>query len=231
MSLVLALIAASLAAPASSSLPDCDPARARVSASAATQGGIVLLEFDGGANAPAATWRGRTAPLLARRAGRTLARAHRHRPGAAARPRSRVAAWSRRTLRRLPVRHRRDVSRRAPPRASGLRRPEPGERGTCGPGDRPPHRPLPDGDARRASGRAPSGPRSRESSRRRASAAAACSTTSHAHPTPAWTWAPPRERPFTPCSAGAWCWTRASSSQGERWSWTTGSASSACTPI
>jgi len=48
-----------LAPPAASPLPDCDPARARLSAPAARQGGVVLLEVDAADGEPAATWQGK----------------------------------------------------------------------------------------------------------------------------------------------------------------------------
>jgi murein DD-endopeptidase MepM/ murein hydrolase activator NlpD len=50
-------------APAAAPLPDCDPARARVSPAAPTQGGIVLLEVDATDETPAATWRGKAVPF------------------------------------------------------------------------------------------------------------------------------------------------------------------------
>jgi murein DD-endopeptidase MepM/ murein hydrolase activator NlpD len=61
MSAALALAALALAAPAASPLPDCDPARARVSTAAPIQGGIVLLEVaaEAAADKPAATWQGK----------------------------------------------------------------------------------------------------------------------------------------------------------------------------
>src|SRR5687767_1922579 len=52
---VAALSLASSAAP----LRDCDPARARVSPSMPTQGGIVRLEVDAAPRTPSATWRGK----------------------------------------------------------------------------------------------------------------------------------------------------------------------------
>jgi hypothetical protein len=61
MNLALALVAFARAAPGPSAPPECAGARARVSPSAAPQGGVVLLEMDTEAAAapPAATWQGK----------------------------------------------------------------------------------------------------------------------------------------------------------------------------
>ena len=58
---ILPLVAFALAAPAPSVPPDCDHARARVSASAPPQGGVVLLELetDPASSEPSATWQGK----------------------------------------------------------------------------------------------------------------------------------------------------------------------------
>jgi murein DD-endopeptidase MepM/ murein hydrolase activator NlpD len=58
MPFFLAVVAFSLA-PAAAPLRDCDPARARVSPAAPTQGGIAVLEVDPTPETPAATWRGK----------------------------------------------------------------------------------------------------------------------------------------------------------------------------
>ena len=61
MNLALALVAFALAAPAPSAPTECDGARARVSPSAPSQGGVVVLELntEAAAASPAATWQGK----------------------------------------------------------------------------------------------------------------------------------------------------------------------------
>jgi murein DD-endopeptidase MepM/ murein hydrolase activator NlpD len=59
MSIGPVLVALAIAGPAASPLPDCDPARARVSSSTAAQGSVVLLEVDAASEAPTATWQGK----------------------------------------------------------------------------------------------------------------------------------------------------------------------------
>ena len=61
MTPVLALAAFALGAPGLSVLADCDPARARVSTPAASQGGVVLVELDTepASAEPKATWQGK----------------------------------------------------------------------------------------------------------------------------------------------------------------------------
>jgi murein DD-endopeptidase MepM/ murein hydrolase activator NlpD len=60
---VLVLAASALAAPAPSAPATCEATRARVSAPAPLQGGVVLLELDAAAGEPSATWQGKALPF------------------------------------------------------------------------------------------------------------------------------------------------------------------------
>src|SRR5438477_6257830 len=59
MNPALLLLAAALSTPPPAAPPDCDRSRARLSTSAAAQGGVALLEVEDGAGEPTATWQGK----------------------------------------------------------------------------------------------------------------------------------------------------------------------------
>jgi murein DD-endopeptidase MepM/ murein hydrolase activator NlpD len=71
MSPFVALLAFALGAPAPAAPADCDPTRARLSASSAPQGGVARLEVasEAGAGEPSATWQGKTLRFWREEAG------------------------------------------------------------------------------------------------------------------------------------------------------------------